>query len=79
MRCCRIVYKDCCSVVSVSHSVGVDFSAELNRSQKTLPHRLLGGVGRHVDLVVANVRLWKGGVVATHCRDRVRVALFLNV
>lgn len=60
-------------------SVRVDLATELNRRQNTLPHRLLGGVGRHVDLVVADVRLRKSRVVASHRSDRVRVVLTCDI
>ncbi len=62
----------------MAHPVGVNFSAELNRCQKTFAHRLFGGVGGHVDLVVADVGLGQGRVVAAHGCYRVRVALLFD-
>jgi len=63
----------------MAHPVGIDFSAELDCCQKTFAHRLFGGVGGHVDLVVADVGLWQGGVVAAHGCYRVRIALLFDV
>jgi hypothetical protein len=63
----------------MAHAVGIDFSTELNCFQKTFGHRLFGVVGGHVDLVVADVGLWQGLVVAAHRCYRVRVALFFYV
>jgi hypothetical protein len=63
----------------MSDSVGVNFTAELDGSQQSLAHVSFIGVRGHIDLVVADVRLWQGRVVPTHTGHGVLVRLACDV